>query len=161
MAKIINLESQNKLKILYQADFNLWLEETANFLRQGKWEQLDRENLIEEIEAMVRSEKRALVSLLTRLFEHLLKLTYWTAEQEYNYRHWRGEILNFRKQIKKELQASPSLTPYLSQIQDECYQDAREIVAELSSLPLETFPVQGFGNLEQVLDEQWFPKSPI
>lgn len=159
MAQAINLEVKNKLKTLYETDFNLWLQETAKLLRQGRLDQLDRENLLEEIEAMGRSEKRAVVSLLTRLFEHLLKLTYWTAEQEYNYRHWRGEILNFRKQIKKELKTSPSLKPYLQEIMDECYQDAREIMAEVSGLPIEIFPDSTIANLEQILDEKWFPSK--
>jgi hypothetical protein len=153
------LDSQNKLKTLYETDFNLWLTETANLLRQGKLDELEIENLLEEIEAMGRGERRAMVSLLTRLFEHLLKLTYWTAQQDYNARHWRGEILNFRKQIKKELKASPSLKPYLLEILDECYQDAREIVAEVSGLPLETFPAESIASLEKILDEKWFPRT--
>jgi hypothetical protein len=152
------LDTQNKLKTVYETDFNLWLTETANLLRQGKLEEVEIDNLLEEIEAMGRSEKRAMVSLLTRLFEHLLKLTYWTAQQDYNVRHWRGEILNFRKQIDKELKASPSLKSYLFEILDECYQDAREIVAEVSGMPLETFPAESIASLEQILDEKWFPK---
>lgn len=150
---------KEKPKTLYETDFNLWLEETANLLRQGKLDQLDIYNLLEEIEAMGRSEKRAMVSLLTRLFEHLLKLTYWKAQQEYNIRHWRGEILNFRKQIKKELKASPSLKPYLLEILDECDRDAKEIVAEVSGLPMEVFPESPIANLEQVLNESWFPQE--
>jgi hypothetical protein len=153
------LDTQNKLKKVYETDFNLWLAETANLLRQGKLDELEIDNLLEEIEAMGRSEKRAMVSLLTRLFEHLLKLTYWTAQKDYNVRHWRGEILNFRKQIKKELKASPSLKPYLLEILDECYQDAREIVAEVSGLPIETFPAKNIASLEQILDEKWFPRT--
>lgn len=146
-----------KPKTLYETDFNLWLEETANLLRQGNLDQLDIDNLLEEIEAMGRSEKRAMISLLTRLFEHLLKLTYWKAEQKYNIRHWRGEILNFRKQINKELKASPSLKPYLLEILEECYQDAKEIVTEISGLPIESFPESAIADLEQVLHENWFP----
>ncbi|GAX35915.1 DUF29 family protein [Nodularia sp. NIES-3585] len=30
------------VKTLYETDFNLWLEETARLLREGKLEQLDR-----------------------------------------------------------------------------------------------------------------------
>jgi hypothetical protein len=154
---VLTEQFKDKSKTLYETDFNLWLEQTAALLRQGKLDQLDIDNLLEEIESMGRSEKRAMVSLLTRLFEHLLKLTYWKAQQDYNVRHWRGEILNFRKQIKKELIASPSLKPYLLEIFDECYQDAKEIVAEVSGLPIETFPEGAIANLEQVLNENWFP----
>ncbi|AVQ71515.1 hypothetical protein MTo_02508 [Microcystis aeruginosa NIES-1211] len=51
-------------KKLYDTDFNLWVEETAKLLKEGKWEYLDLENLIEEIEAMGRSDKKALKSNL-------------------------------------------------------------------------------------------------
>ena len=46
------------VKNLYEKDCNRWLEETARFLKDNQFEQLDIENLIEDIEAMVRSEKR-------------------------------------------------------------------------------------------------------
>lgn len=46
------------IKTLYESDFNLWLKATANLLKEGKLDQLDIENLIEEIEAMGRSEKK-------------------------------------------------------------------------------------------------------
>ncbi|MFN4862091.1 MAG: DUF29 family protein, partial [Pseudanabaena sp.] len=42
---------------------------------------------------------------------------------------------------------------------EECYQDAREIVSDRSQLPLATFPEQAIANLEQVLDENWFPSN--
>jgi hypothetical protein len=39
-------------KTLYETHFHLWLEETAQALRDDNLEQLDRENLLKEIEAM-------------------------------------------------------------------------------------------------------------
>ncbi len=49
-------------KSLYQEDFYRWLQETANLLKEHRFEKLDLENLIEEIETMGRSEKRELES---------------------------------------------------------------------------------------------------
>ncbi|MCA2654519.1 MAG: DUF29 family protein [Microcystis sp. M061S2] len=43
-------------KKLYDTDFNLWVEETANLLKEGKWECLDLENLIEEIEVRLKKK---------------------------------------------------------------------------------------------------------
>ena len=34
-------------KKLYETDFNLWVEETANLLKEGKWEYLDLEKMKE------------------------------------------------------------------------------------------------------------------
>lgn len=62
---------------LYDQDYNLWLQKTIKQLRSRQVENLDCEHLIDELEGMNRSDKRALESLLTRLLEHLLKLIYW------------------------------------------------------------------------------------
>jgi len=61
----------------YETDYNQWLKETVKQLQERNFEQVDWDNLIEEIESMGKSDRRALMSLLTRLIEHLLKLAYW------------------------------------------------------------------------------------
>ncbi|HEY9691986.1 MAG TPA: DUF29 domain-containing protein [Oculatellaceae cyanobacterium] len=147
----------SSIPTLYEQDYYLWLEKTIQQLRSGQLSTVDLANLIEELESMGRSEKRALMNLLTRLFEHLLKLAYWDSQREYNKNHWKSEIRNFRKQINKELKASPSLKPYLIEIFEECYQDAKEIFSDLSKLPVNTFPVQPMGTVDQILDENWLP----
>lgn len=47
----------------------------------------------------------------------------------------------FRRQINKQLKSSPSLKPYILEIFDECYEDARKEASTRSQLPLDTFPV--------------------
>jgi hypothetical protein len=85
----------------------------------------------------------------------LLKLKYWQTEVERNANHWKSEILNFRQQIKQELEDSPSLRLYLEQILEQSYADARKIVITQASLSTETIPVAPLGNLEELLDETW------
>ncbi len=80
----------------YDQDYHLWLEKTIEQLRSHQFSEMDLENLIEELESMGKSDKRAIESPLTRLLEHLLKYAYWKSEREYNIRGWRGEIRNFR-----------------------------------------------------------------
>ncbi len=151
------LDLKQSQKNLYDNDYNLWLEETVKQLQAKDFDAIDWENLIEEIASLGRSEKRRIESLLTRLFEHLLKLAYWEKERNYNQNHWKREIRNFRKQINKELKASPSLKNYLLKVFENCYQDSRELVADVSELPLNTFPSSPIGNAEQILDENWLP----
>ena len=105
---------------------------------------------------MGRSEKRAIESLLTKLLVHLLKLKYWDSERERNQGYWLGEIRTFRKQIKNSLKDSPSLKPYILEIFDECYQDARLEASDRSQLPIDIFPIIPIGSLEQILDD-WLP----
>ena len=144
-------------KTLYDTDYNLWVLETVQKLQVRDLDDLDWENLIEEVLGLSRSDKRKLESLLMRLIEHLLKLGYWEKEKDKNRGHWEREITNFRKQIKKELRASPSLKRYLSEIYLESYQDGRDLASKRSQLPLSTFPEEPIANLEQILDEDWLP----
>ena len=142
---------------LYEVDYDLWVLDTVKKLENRDLDSLDWENLIEEVLGLSRSDKRKMESLLIRLIEHLLKLGYWESEINYNRNHWRKEIRNFRKQIKRELKASPSLKNYLIQIFDESYQDARELLSDDSGLPIRTFPEKPIAPLEQILDENWLP----
>jgi hypothetical protein len=150
-------ESQQVQKQLYESDYYLWVVETVKQLQDQNFEQIDWDNLIEEVSDLGRREKKKLKSLLRNLWEHLLKLKYWQSELERNQSHWKGEIRNFRKQIRDELEESPSLKNYLHDISAQCYEDAKEIVSDKSEIPLERFPEQPIAPLEQVLDEDWLP----
>ncbi|WP_071518354.1 DUF29 domain-containing protein [Geitlerinema sp. PCC 9228] len=152
-------ESQHKEReSLYERDYHLWILDTVQKLKDGNFQAVDWDHLIEEIADLSRREKRKLESLLTRLFEHLLKFRFWQDRLGENRGHWEAEILSFRKQIKRELKASPSLKNHLLAVWEECYQDGREIAAKRSQLPLETFPENPLGSVEQVLDENWLPR---
>ena len=150
-------EIENKQKSLYDTDYNLWVIETVKQLENRDLNSLDLENLIEEVLDLSRRDKKKLKNLLRRLFEHLLKLKYWESESERNRCHWRGEIANFRQQIRDELEDSPSLKPYLQEIFNSCYKDGREIASQRSGLSLNTFPENSIATIEQVLDENWLP----
>ncbi|ODH01649.1 hypothetical protein A4S05_28005 [Nostoc sp. KVJ20] len=151
-------EIQSTTQTLYDQDYYLWLRTTINQLRAGQFSSVDLDNLTEELENMGRSEKRAVKSLLIRLFEHLLKLTYWDVERERNEGHWKGEIRTFRREIKDQLKDSPSLKPYILEIFDTCYQEGRAEASDRSKLPIDKFPIALIGSLEQILDENWFPE---
>ncbi len=148
-------ELKNQTQSLYDTDYNLWVLDTVKKLEKSNFDNLDLENLIEEVLDLSRRDKIKMESLLMRLIEHLLKLKYWKLEKERNERHWEGEIANFRKLIRKELKASPSLKNYLEEIFSESYQDGRDLASKRSGLPLNTFPEKSIASLEQILDENW------
>ncbi|MEH1892844.1 MAG: DUF29 domain-containing protein [Nostoc sp.] len=152
------IQIQPSTQTLYDQDYYLWLRTTINQLRTNQFLSVDLDNLIEELEDMGRSQKRTVKSLLIRLFEHLLKPTYWNVERERNEGHWKGEIRTFRREIKDELKDSPSLKPYILEIFDQCYQDARTEASDRSQLSIDIFPLIPIGSLEQILDENWFPE---
>ncbi|WLT37047.1 DUF29 domain-containing protein [Synechocystis sp. B12] len=142
---------------LYETDYNLWILETVQKLQCRDLENLDWEYLIKEVLSLSRRDKHKLASLLTRLFEHLLKLGYWHSEKERNRNHWRREIRNFRLQIDRLLSDSPSLKPYLSEIFDKCYKNGISLASDSSGLSIESFPEHPIATFEQVLDEDWLP----
>ncbi len=142
---------------LYDTDYNLWVLETVKKLENHDFNLVDWENLIEEVLDLSKKEKRKLQSLLKKLIEHLLKLTYWESELERNRNHWKREIRNFRQQIQEELIDSPSLKVYVMEIFDDCYQKGKKLASDASGLPLNTFPEKTIAPLEQILDENWLP----
>jgi hypothetical protein len=144
-------------RTLYDRDYFLWLTATAEQLKQGRFSELDLENLIEEIDCMGKSQKNSLKSLLIVLLEHLLKLAYWESERERNANHWRREIIAFRDQINDALADSPSLQPYLGEIFEASYARARRLAATEMGVKLKTLPEISMITLEQTLDDDWFP----
>ncbi|MEA5508900.1 DUF29 domain-containing protein [Crocosphaera sp. UHCC 0190] len=131
------INPNTSLKVLYETDFNLWLETIANLLKNGQLDQLDIDNLIEEIEGMSRSEKDALESNLRILLMHLLK---WQYQQSKRSNSWLYTIREHRKRIQKAFKKSPSLKPYFNDIFAESYQDARELAADETGLDIKIFP---------------------
>lgn len=105
--------SEKTIKDLHDRDLNLWLEQQAIAIKNRNVNAMDWENLIDEIEDMTASQKRALRSYYYKLVEHILKLRYWHAEKERNQAKWRVEVSNFRTQIEDILEDSPSLKNYL------------------------------------------------
>jgi len=102
-----------ELKQLHETDLNLWIEEMAIAIKNRDVNAMDWDNLIDEIEDMGASQKRALRSYYYRLVEHILKVRDWKEERERNKVKWGVEISNFRREIKDILEDSPSLKSYL------------------------------------------------
>ncbi len=125
-----------KVKNPYDQDFALWIEKTVKQLKSGDLSQVDLENLIEEVESLGKSQRKAVDNFLTRLLEHLLKRCYVVLPD--CYRGWEIEIRNFRKELKKEFKYSPSLKRFMIEILEECYREALEAVKE--DYPDSNFP---------------------
>jgi len=61
---------------LYEQDFLLWTQQQVEYLKKGCWGNLDVDHLVEELEALGRSEQKELGSYLQVLLMHLLKCHY-------------------------------------------------------------------------------------
>lgn len=141
---------------IYEQDYYLWIQSTINQLKERNLSQLDWENLIEELDSLGKQQQQELENRLIVMLEHLLKLAYWETEREYNDRGWKGTIIEQRKQILRLLKKNPSLKPYLAQVFEECYSEAREITIVKTGLSPEVFPNTSPLTIEQSLNEIWF-----
>jgi hypothetical protein len=139
---------------LYDNDYNQWTQETIQQIQNRDFENIDWDNLIEELEIMGKNDKRALISLLTRVLEHLLKLSYWESEKPRSGNHWAAEIVNFRAQIQGRLEDSPSLNSQLQTFYEKSHPVAIKSVSKLCSLPPDAKI-----SLVQALDDNWFPND--
>jgi hypothetical protein len=87
--------------------------------------------LKELIEALGRSEKRALKSHLTRLMAHIIK---WKTQPEKRTRSWVATIYSAREEIRDIQEETPSLTDeVIEEIWEKCFQVAkREAEADMN-----------------------------
>jgi hypothetical protein len=142
-------------KNLYDTDFLLWLETTATLLRERQLDAIDYDNLIEEIEAMGRSEKNSLQSNLTILLLHLLK---WEYQPNKRSSSWVFTMVEHHLRIIRTQEESPTLQRYLEEIFPKCYADAVRFASKETGLPLKTFPAKCPFPIDRVLDFDSLPQ---
>jgi hypothetical protein len=134
----------------YEQDFYKWTQEQAELLKAGALSQLDVENLIEEIESIGKSQKRALISRITVLLMHLLK---WDYQPDRRSGSWKSTIITQRKEIKRLLKDNPGLKSIITEMLTETYLDAAEIASAETELPESTFPETCPYTIEHIMGE--------
>jgi len=139
---------------LYDTDYDAWLERNLESLRQFRFEELDVERLIEEMESMGRKERGEVTSRILVLIAHLLKWQYQSAHRSSS---WRGSIAEQRLKLIRRLRLSPSLKPYLPEAIEDAYGDAVELAMEETGLDRGAFPGRCPYTPEQLLDKVFWP----
>ena len=84
----------------YEKDIVAWANEQAGFIRAGRFDLLDLENIAEEIEDVGKSEKRELASRIAVLLSHLLK---WQFQSGRRGASWQRTIKEPSKNSEKKL----------------------------------------------------------
>ena len=141
---------------LYSTDFSTWISQTAQLLRERRWHDIDVANLIDEVEDLGKSERRAIGSQLTRLLLHLLK---WQYQPQRRSDSWLDSITDARTQIDLAIQDSPSLKGYPAEQLEESYRRARRQAAIQTKLEIAAFPETCQYSLDLVLTEDWLPEA--
>ena len=136
---------------LYEQDFNLWLEQQAALLREGRFHQLDLANLVDEIEATARTDRKAIKSNIVVLLTHLLKHQFQPEQRSTG---WHGSIVEHRQRLRDDFEESPSLRTHATKVYARA---ARERASAQTGLPLRSFPRSTPYTLEQTLDPKFLP----
>ena len=152
MTTNLNGTSVTKNESLYEQDFYLWLNTTAELLRSRQLDDVDFDNLIEEIEDMGKDKRRELQSRLRVLLMHLLKYQYQPSRRSSS---WISTILEQFDQIESLLKNSPSLKPYYLEIFAETYSKAVRFASAETKLPIKTFPRDSPFSPEDVINSDF------
>ena len=151
-------QSSQALKDLYEKDFVLWIDQTAEQIRQGNINNLDWENLLAEIEALGREQRNKVESYLIQTIKNLLMYQYWQSEKVYCERGWIEEIDNFRIELEILLR-SKTLYNYGISILENCYQKAKRSVIKKTGFSARVFPEKCPYTWEEVIDFDFLPES--
>ena len=139
----------------YEEDFYGWAIYTAQLLRDKKMSELDFENIIEEMEALGRSEKHELISRLSVLLSHLLK---WQYQPTMRGHSWVYSIKEQRKQSKIHLKDNPSLKSKLDDILIDAYDVAISKAAKETTLDEKEFPQECPYTFDQIMNDEFYPE---
>jgi hypothetical protein len=108
---------------LYDTDYVAWLDEQVRHLRAGPLDQLDAQNVGDELESLLLSERRELENRLETLILHLLK---WDHQPDQRSNRGRVTGQKQRSRIRRLLRYSPSLKREAEPMCLDVYADAIE-----------------------------------
>ena len=109
-------------KTLYEEDFYVWTRRQAELLRARRYDELDLEHLIEEVEDLGGAVKKSVRSRARTIMEHLLKLQHSAAADPRP--GWRDTIRTQRDDLLDDL--TPTLRRELDQELTDLYAHARQ-----------------------------------
>ena len=136
---------------LYDTDYVAWLEEQVAHLRAGRISALDVDHVAEELESLMKSERRQLANRLEVLIHHLLK---WDHQPEQRANRWRATVAEQRRRVRRLLLDSPSLQQEIEPICRAVYPDAVQGAAIETQLNETAFPQKLPYTLEQIFERE-------
>jgi hypothetical protein len=112
---------RSRAKDLYDEDFYVWAGSQAQLLRERRFDELDLEHLIDEVDDLGGALKRSVRSRARTIMEHLLKLQHSPAQEPRL--GWRETIRAQRSELLGDL--TPSLQRTFADELWELYDRAR------------------------------------
>jgi len=135
----------------YAEDYAGWVEDTAQAIEEGRFADIDRAALADEVRDLGKSERARLESALRILVLHLLTTKY---QPEKRSRSWEASIRVQRKHAAEFLLGSPSLRHSLPKLLESAYDNARIDAADETGIDIDTFPETCEWTVEEVLAQK-------
>jgi len=120
----------------YDKDFYTWSQEQGRLVRDGRWGDVDRENVAEEIESLGREQFNKLESAIRVILIHMLK---WDHQPERRSRSWALSIATQRTELEDILDDNPGLKPRIGEAIVRAYRRARLEAMNETGLKKSTF----------------------
>jgi hypothetical protein len=136
---------------LYDTDYVAWLQEQVAHLRAGRLRALDVENVAEELESLMKKERRQLGNRLEALMLHLLK---WDHQPNQRANRWHATVGEQRRRIRHLLLDTPSLKQEIDPICRAVYPDAVQGGAIETQLSETVFPATLPYTIEQIFERE-------
>jgi hypothetical protein len=142
----------------YDKDFFRWTQDTAELIRNRRFDKIDLEHVAEEIEDMGKRDRREVQSRLTAITRYLLS---WQVRPELREAsNWLVMINGHRTEVELILDDSPSLCKIPAVLPD-VYRVASELAAIETELALDRFPSACPYTPEQLLDHGYVPDGSL
>jgi Domain of unknown function DUF29 len=135
----------------YTEDYAGWAEDTAKAIEEGRFAEIDRAALADEVAGLSKTERARIESALRILLIHLLKVKYRPQKHS---RSWDHTIAIQRLHVKRYLRDSPSLRAKLDELLADAYDDARYDAESETGIMLDTFPETCEWTVAEVLEER-------
>jgi len=142
------------LSELYEQDFHAWALHNAGLIRAGRWEQIDRGHLAEELEDMGASQQQQLESRLRILLGHLLK---WQYQPHLRGRSGQATVKEQRYAIMRLLQKNPSLQSKWDETLQDAYHLGVLLAVRETHLAESTFPETCPYTQAQIMNDDCWP----
>ena len=143
---------------LYADNFAAWLERQAQLLRARRFEELDLDNLIEEVESIRRAEVRSVEHHARVVIAQLLQLAHSTLGDPRPC--WKATADSHRDELATRL--TPTLRKELETRIEKIHARGRAIAAtvlESEGTDEKWLPLKCPYTLAEILQEGWFPTN--
>jgi hypothetical protein len=143
---------------LYEEDFAAWLDAQVAALREGRFADLDLDNLIEEVESIRRAEVRSVEHHARVVVAQLLQLAHSTLGDPR--RSWKSTANAHRDELETRL--TPTLRQELEARLQKVYTRGRDIAAtvlETEGTDRDWLPRTCPYTLAEILEVDWFPTN--